>query len=74
MVSLIKLSNSCKGTGQKSLEFELKRRAWQWIGHTFRRPDGCIFSKDSTEVELFHKGSKGGGSQDSHRGEPAWQN
>ena len=29
-------------TGQKPLEFELKRRAWQWIGHTLRKPDGCI--------------------------------
>ena len=29
-------------TGQKPLEFELKRRGWQWIGHTLRKPDGCI--------------------------------
>ena len=29
-------------TGQKPLEFELKRRAWQWIGHTLRKPGGCI--------------------------------
>ena len=28
--------------GQKPLELELKRRAWQWIGHTLRRPEGSI--------------------------------
>ena len=29
-------------TGQEPLELELKRRVWQWIGHTFRRPEGSI--------------------------------
>ena len=29
-------------TGQKPLELELKRRAWQWIGHMLRRPEGSI--------------------------------
>ena len=31
-----------KLTGQEPLELELKRKAWQWIGHTLRRPEGSI--------------------------------
>ena len=58
-------------TGQKPLEFQLKRRAWQWIGHTLRRPDGCIAK---TVLKWNPQGKRRRGVRDSHGGELAWQN
>ena len=29
-------------TGQRPIEQEIRQRAWGWIGHTLRRPDGHV--------------------------------
>ena len=29
-------------TGQRPIEEEIRERAWRWIGHTLRRPDGHV--------------------------------
>ena len=31
-----------KQTGQRPIEKDIKQRAWGWIGHTLRRPDGYV--------------------------------
>jgi len=39
-----KISNKelWKQTGQRPIEQEIRQRAWGWIGHTLRRPDGHL--------------------------------
>jgi len=41
---LRKISNKelCRQTGQRPIEQEMRQRAWGWIGHTLRRPDGHV--------------------------------
>ena len=39
-----KISNKelWRQTGQRPIEQEIRQRAWGWIGHTLRRPDGHV--------------------------------
>ena len=42
-----KISNKelWRQTGQRPIEQEIRRRAWGWIGHTLRRPDGHVVKR-----------------------------
>ena len=48
-----KISNKelWRQTGQRPIEEEVRKRAWGWIGHTLRRPDGLTCSQEGTRVE-----------------------
>ena len=32
-------------TGHRPIEQEIRQRAWEWIGHTLRRPDGHVVKR-----------------------------
>ena len=42
---------------QRLIEEEIKQRAWSWIGHTLRRPDGHLLlaTKKKNEKVCFSK-------------------
>ena len=42
-----KISNKelWRQTGQRPIEQEIRQRAWGWIGHTLRRPDGHVVKR-----------------------------
>ena len=42
-----KISNKelWRQTGQRPIEEEIRQRAWGWIGHTLRRPDGHVVKR-----------------------------
>jgi hypothetical protein len=39
---IISNENLWKITNQRPIEIQIKRRKWRWIGHTLRKPTGCI--------------------------------